>query len=136
MRMCIWILLLAAVSSVYMKADEASNLFAGDWLNTDTAASGMTRLSVIQSGGGLQVRGFGKCEPDDCDWGLTPLNLLGFSVDDSHPSWAIASWDFGFSLTHLVIHFEGAQMVAETYTIFKDNSGRANYRSLVILRRR
>ena len=36
----------------------------------------------------------------------------------------------------LALHFEGAQLAAETFTIFEDGSGRRNYRSLYPLNSR
>jgi TonB family protein len=46
----------------------------------------------------------------------------------------MATWDLGGSMTHLVAHLDGREMLAETYTIFKDKSSRANYRSSYRLR--
>lgn len=109
--------------------------FLGTWVNVDQDTRGLTTLNIVTGGTGLMVQGFGKCHPTDCDWGFIPLNLFGYSVTDTNPTWGMATWDFGFSETTLVIHREGDQLIAETYTVFKDNSGRANYRALYLMQK-
>jgi TonB family protein len=133
MRTFLCLLSMAAVGAL-ASGQATGNQFVGTWENVDSATGGLLRLTVTATLGGLQVHALGKCQPTDCDWGTTPLNLLGFNVDDRNPSWAMASWDLGVSMTHLVAHLEGREMLGETYTIFKDQSSRANYRSSYRLR--
>ena len=134
MRTFLGMLCMAAAGAFSLSGQASGNPFAGTWENVDSATGGLIRLTVTATLGGLQAHASGKCQPAACDWGTAPLNLLGFNVDDRNPSWAMASWDLGVSVTHLVAHLEGREMLAETYTIFKDQSSRANYRSSFRLR--
>jgi hypothetical protein len=108
--------------------DAAPTDFLGTWVNVDQETRGLTALNIVLGAAGFEVQGFGQCHPTDCDWGFTALNF----PDDTRGE---AVWDFGFSETTLVIHLEGDQLAAETYTIFKDDSGRPNYRALYLMRR-
>lgn len=102
---------------------------AGDWNNIDNNTSGVTRLSISEAEGGWTVHAWGKCHPSDCDWGIVMLNVLGDSIKDKSPRYGHAYWDSGFSGTHLTLRAEGEELAADFYTIFKDGSDRANYRS-------
>ena len=134
MRTFLWVCV-AAAGAISMSGQAPGNQFVGNWENVDSAATGTTRLAVTTTLGGLQVHASGKCQSADCDWGTATMNLVGFSTEDRNPSWAMASWDLGFGSTYLVAHLEGGEMLAETYTIFKDKSGRTNYRSSLRLRK-
>jgi hypothetical protein len=123
------VLCIATAGALFVSGQVTGNPFAGNWENVDSATGGLIRLSVTATLGGLQVRAVGKCQPADCDWGTAPLNLLGFNADDRNPSWGMATWDLGMSVTHLVAHMEGLELLAETYTIFKDKSSGTNYHS-------
>ena len=129
-----WVLCLAAAGALSATGQAPGNQFLGTWENVDAANRVLARLTVTATPNGLQARGFGKCQPADCDWAPTQLNILGASSDDPNPSLAMATWDLGFAETHLVAHLEGREMMAEIYTIFKDNRGRVNYRSSEHLR--
>jgi hypothetical protein len=41
-----------------------------------------------------------------------------------------ATWDTSFATKHVVVRRERRILVAETYTLFKDGSGRSNYFSV------
>ena len=43
--------------------------------------------------------------------------------------YGFASWDHKFADTHLTLRLEKGELVVESYTVFKDKSGRSNYRS-------
>jgi len=134
MRTFLWALCIAAAGALSASGQSAGNQFVGNWENVDSATGGLARLSVTTTLGGLQAHALGKCQQADCDWGTTLLNLLASSAEDGSLSWIMATWDLGGSMTHLVAHLDGREMLAETYTIFKDKSSRANYRSSYRLR--
>lgn len=129
MRTKICTLLLAAAS-----ATAQNDPFLGNWANVDANTGGLTRLSITANQAGPAVHGFGKCQPSDCDWGTTPLALLGYSAADNNPTRALAVWDTGFSSMYAILHFDGSYLVTEVYTVFKDNSGRSSFRSLNLLK--
>ena len=41
----------------------------------------------------------------------------------------IASWDHGFVETHLTLRLVGDELIAAEFNVFKDDSGRSNYRA-------
>jgi len=133
MRTFLGVLCMAAAGALSVSGQATGNQFVGNWENVDSVGRGLSRLSITATLGGLQAHALGKCQAADCDWGTTPLSLLGSSAEDGNPSWIMASWDLGSSVTHLVAHLEGHEMLAETYALFKDKSGR-NYRSSFRLR--
>lgn len=101
----------------------------GDWNNIDNESSGVTRLTISEAEGGWTVHAWGKCHPSDCDWGVVELRFLGDSIRDKSPKYGYAYWDNGFSETHLILKAGAEELSADFYTIFKDASDRANYRS-------
>lgn len=47
---------------------------SGTWNNTDNNTSGITRLVITNDN---QLQAYGKCAPQDCDWGKVTLSNLG-----------------------------------------------------------
>lgn len=101
----------------------------GEWKNPDKDTRGITRLKIELDGETLKVSGWGKCDPTDCAWGSVTLAALGENVDDKQASYGFATWDHKHATTHLTLKFENQSVLAQTYTIFKDGSNRANYRT-------
>ncbi|HSU27984.1 MAG TPA: hypothetical protein VLJ68_06365 [Chitinophagaceae bacterium] len=56
-------------SSISMPED-----ISGTWLNINSGTNGITKL-IVTNNNSIQV--FGKCSPQDCDWGKTSLISLG-----------------------------------------------------------
>ena len=82
---------IAIMASACAQAQATTHRFSGDWENVDPKTRGITRLSIFSSQQGLRVRGWGACQPAECDWGSTPLDLLGTHVEDRKPSAAFAT---------------------------------------------
>lgn len=104
--------------------------FLGEWVNVDAATGDITRVSVTQSVTGWTVRAFGACSPTDCEWGETPLYLVGDSVESTSYDRGYAIWDFGFAVSYVSFRIEGSQLELEKFTIFQDGSRRSNYRAV------
>lgn len=106
--------------------------FAGDWTNIDTNTGGITKLSIAVSGTSATVHAWGKCVPTDCDWGAVSAYPFAPDVSSDLASQAqalMAIFDAGFKETTLFIKPQGNRLSVESYTRFKDNSGRSNYGS-------
>jgi hypothetical protein len=104
--------------------------FAGSWTNVDTNTAGITKLDIAVMGTNVNVQGWGKCHPTDCDWGTVQAQAFAPGVSSDIPSDAdtlIAVFDAGFSETTLIIKTVGNQLNVDSYDRFKDNSGRSNY---------
>ncbi len=48
----------------------------GTWVNSDPATSGITRMELTAAQPGLAVHAWGRCHPQDCDWGTSPGRLI------------------------------------------------------------
>ncbi|MBI3763789.1 MAG: hypothetical protein HY260_18245, partial [Chloroflexi bacterium] len=46
-----------------------ANDWVGTWTNTNAGTSNITKIVISSSGGQLTVHPYGKCTPQDCDWG-------------------------------------------------------------------
>ena len=106
--------------------------FAGDWSNVDSNTGGITTLNIGISGNSAQVHAWGKCHPTDCDWGTVSAFAFAPDVSSDLASQAqalMAIFDAGFSETTLFIKPQGNRLSVQSYTRFKDGSGRSNYAS-------
>ncbi|MCK9441921.1 MAG: hypothetical protein M0Q13_10940 [Methanothrix sp.] len=106
--------------------------FAGDWSNVDPNTGGITKLSIAISGDSANVHVWGKCHPTDCDWGAVAAFAFAPDVSSDPVSQAqalMAIFDAGFSETTLFINPQGSRLSVQSYTRFKDSSGRSNYAS-------
>lgn len=133
MKASAWLLVLAALLGTNASEGQPpQDAFLGTWVNIDPETGGLTQLVISTTDEGWQVHAWGSCEPTDCDWSTVPLHLIGSSVLDQTFERAFATWDPGFVTMHLMMRLDGDQLVVEDIHIFKDESGRSNYRSLVL----
>ena len=112
--------------------------FTGMWVNTDSNTRGVTKLKITQSGGNVKLQAWGKCHPEDCDWGTVPAFIYAPSVS-SNPMQkgraVSAMFDKGFSQTLVIVKPMGNKLRAEVYTRFTDNSGRSNYNAIYTMKK-
>lgn len=107
----------------------------GTWLNADHATRGIVKVMLTVKGGDLFVHPYGACHPTPCDWKEVKALAFSENVGEYLGNSFIAQFDFGFS--HVTLNatlFDGA-LFLETFTDFKDNSGRFNYHNSEILYR-
>jgi hypothetical protein len=84
------------------------------------------------------VQAWGKCHPKDCDWGVVPAYSFSPDVSSDPVNQAqalMAVFDAGFSETALFIKPQGNRLSVQSYTRFKDNSGRTNYASSYVFQK-
>ena len=97
----------------------ATTPFAGLWTNVDTNTNGMTRLEITPiDASSATFHGYGKCQPSDCDWGLTTAHQEADAL--------IGTYDFGFKKTQITVHRSGDQLDAQTVDTYAPNDGRVN----------
>ncbi len=112
--------------------------FAGSWTNVDTNTRGVTNLDIAVMGTNANVHAWGKCHPNDCDWGTVQAQPFASGVSSNILTGAdtlIAVFATDFSETTLVIKPAGNQLKVDSYDRFKDNSGRSNYLASYILQK-
>jgi hypothetical protein len=105
------------------------DLFVGHWANVDkgTRARGLSKIVVTSKdqGGLIQV----WADNDRNDLGKTKLHLLGDSVGAMKMNYGFASWDSGFAVRYLTLRKEKDKLIVENFRIYKDKSGRSNFRT-------
>ena len=103
---------------------------AGDWVNVDPNTSGMTRLTIGQNDAGYSFHGYGKCHPQDCDWGEISAAPVTVGADQL---WG--SYNFGFKKTHITVRPDGDELEATVVNDYADNDGRTDRTDFYRLRR-
>ncbi len=125
---------LEAQTNGHVRSDDLDiqvNPFVGDWKNTKVDPQGVTGVSIAADNKGQStIAAWGACLPDDCKWGTTSLHLCGDNVADRNISCGFAAWDQGFVDTYVTLRMEKDELVIELYSVFKDGSGRSNYRQV------
>lgn len=96
-----------------------AGLLAGHWANVDPRTSSITRVDI--SGGGVRI--WGRCHPQDCDWGAP----ASYDRVDGAVGTMTLSWDHKFARRsqQLALLPDGRLQVT-TQTHFVDRSGRAD----------
>ncbi|MBK6936757.1 MAG: hypothetical protein IPH18_07600 [Chitinophagaceae bacterium] len=87
---------------------------SGTWVNTDQNTQGITKL-IVSNDNSIQV--FGRCSPQDCDWGKTSLVSTG---SNSYR----AVYALNYKTTNLNLLLNGTELVLNGSDIYKD--GRPN----------
>ena len=99
-------------------------LIGRGWVNENTATPGITRVNVTVDGSAVSVQAWGKCDPVDCDWGVTTANTSGWTTNHQ----IVAFWDQGFATRTQTITFLAVDYVkVVTFTDFTDADGRTDY---------
>jgi hypothetical protein len=104
----------------------SSELFYGSrithWVNVDAATRNITRLTfqATSTGQGL-LSVYGACHPSDCSWGTQQ------SAASTPPVPMYFYYNQGFAQKEVVLAGTGADLQAQTFVRFTDNSGRQNY---------
>lgn len=98
----------------------------GDWVNSNPETDYIWKITVAKRDGLLIVRAYGAHSPEPLDWGEAEaiayvtgetLNAVGFH----------ARYDFGEIETYLAANQKLGILVIQSYTSFKDRSGRMNH---------
>jgi uncharacterized protein (TIGR02996 family) len=122
--------------------------FAGTWANIDEQTDGWARLDISAAGTTGTIRAWTEYDfqyheeelrrsaeahdpvhhPPPEPPPLGTLHLLADSVCDTDLKYGIGFWDCGFVERHMTLRLDGDELVAEEFNVFKDDSGRSNYR--------
>ena len=117
----------------------ALNQMTGDWKNIDPNTRGITTLIIDGTPGDLRMHAWGKCHPQDCDWGV--VDAYAYAPNVSIPitptaQAASAVFNSDFSQTLVIVTPAGDNTIrAEVYTRFTDRSHRSNYRETYTFKR-
>lgn len=119
---------------VYSPAKAAKKLEVpeGTWKNQDPNTDGLTTVKIRKQGGDYLVRMYGKCHPEDCDWGE-----LAIPVSESADNQFLLHWNHNGIIADQTVKYlpEKDLLSVETKTRFEDGSGRQAYSSTEYFKR-
>jgi len=104
-----------------------------------TDFSKIQTLVIDGNANNLKMHAWGKCHPQDCDWG--EVNAYPYAPNVSSPiepqAQAVSAvYTTNFSQTLVIVKPAGPNMIrAEVFTRFTDNSNRSNYTEVYPFRR-
>jgi len=135
MRRATWLVAtVVCLVAAYGSASPLTEGILGTWINIDPEAQGLAQIVILPSEtGGLNVFGYGVCDPDYCDWGPTPLYLAATPIS-FEPEFGVAIWEEASSVVVLTFLQEGEFLVAQLYYFWTDGTGEP-YRELALLRK-
>jgi hypothetical protein len=99
----------------------------GEWINTNSSATGIVRLVLTQSGNRNWVRVFGAGAPVPFDWGEAPVEIFAEDPAFSQATSFTSFYDLGFMSVWLQTYVVKGVLVVISFTQFRDGSGRSNY---------
>jgi len=148
---CLWAIDQTWLASVSKRGRVADDAFSGTWAIVDGTAGGWVRLDIMTDGQAWAIRTWADSDVhNEASWRddvvryagdedhlpgpfvpppAARLYLLADTVCDTEMKYGFASWDHGFADLHLTLRLEGDALIAEDFTVFKDDSGRSNYRA-------
>lgn len=105
--------------------------FNGTWVNSNVTTSGITRINISTNPDhSLSIQVFGRCTPNDCDWGKANVITYGANVSDTNHFTGTAVYAKSFANTTLVLNLSKSRLSVQSLTQFTDGSGRQNYASI------
>jgi hypothetical protein len=114
-------------------ANAQKDRFTGSFVSTDPNTRGVTRVVISDD----QIHIWGRCHPTDCDWGTIKVETYAPSVDADKLTTARAMsayYEKGFATTIVIITpLAQNRLKVETFTKFRDRSGRSDYTSKEIM---
>lgn len=103
-----------------------------------THPNNIAAIQIGVNGLAVTVHLFGACTPTYCDWGEVEALAYGPSVSSdlsSTGSVLTSQYDFGFADVAVIIRrVSKVRLQVETFTHFKDSSGRSDYHYLEYFR--
>ena len=118
----------------YMRADSRQVIggspdlspLLGTWLNTNPVTDHICRMVILERGGRLIIHAYGADLPEPIDWG--EIEATPYTSGKSLEAGGFhAAYDFGEIETHLASNQKLGILVIQSYTSFKDGSGRQSY---------
>lgn len=109
----------------------------GTWINSDPNTRSIPKIRISTSPeNGSRLEWWGRTHPEDTRYGPLELHLLGDSVGDHSPDkHGYATEDSGFADYIFLVTTSADDLVLECLTLFKDDSGRSNYRQRLIFKK-
>ena len=111
----------------YFPNESLADKIVGGWINEDVDTGNLEKIRFAETDEGLSAHAWGACGDSLCDWGSTPTHLVGSSISDSTPHFAVSNWEHSHAEVFTTSRVRGGDLIVEKYTVFTDDSGRSNY---------
>jgi len=111
--------------------DAQMSKFVGNWQNTNNQTNGVTRVRISRNGNNAFAHLWGKCTPNDCDWGRRSAtkyapNSTGSEVNNTTA--LSTSFNSGGIRRFVLFRLIGSTTLeAEVFTTFASGDNRNNY---------
>jgi hypothetical protein len=113
-----------AKQMVGVKADPSPLL--GSWTNTNPETDYISRIIIRELNGDLVVHAFGASSPEPVDWG--EAKAAPYVAGSTRECTGLyARYEFESVETHLAANQKLGILVIQSYTSFKDGSGRLSH---------
>ena len=94
--------------------------FIGKWINEDANTAGITKIVIRAEADSIYAHEWGKCTPEDCDWGEE--STLKSDAEDGQLSLV---WDQGFVIRNQKLTLmQDDRLKVDTHSHYTDDSGR------------
>lgn len=90
-----------------------AEVMRGIWKNEDSNTRGVTKIVILRKSGETFVQAWGKCHPQDCDWGEAKATIEG---DILKVTWYWAGGERDMSL-----RLVGDRLQTETIHVYNDD---------------
>lgn len=111
------------------KSNANSGDFLGSWVATGSDASGIARVVITKAGANhLRIHLYGRCEPQECDWGEQVAHERWESPDSGEVKTVSADFNVGYGSKHLTLREgPGGALLFDVVTDFTDHSSRHDF---------
>ncbi|HUN85729.1 MAG TPA: toll/interleukin-1 receptor domain-containing protein [Terracidiphilus sp.] len=120
-------------TAVTESSGDTGKLLVGTWTNSsDVARNGLERLQISNDSNGVSIHAWGKCEPDDCDWGS---KTAAMEDESAKASWTIEGTGNGEQVKRIatiIVKRDGASLAVSVENTF--STGRSNKRQFEFVR--
>jgi len=91
--------------------------FVGMWVNEDEDTLSITKIDIAKTGNTLRVNMWGKCYPEDCDWGIETTDISDAADGILNLIWY---FDFAVETQELFLLSDGRLKVV-TFTDYNED---------------
>ena len=85
----------------------------GIWKNEDSNTRGVTKIVILRKSGETFVRAWGKCHPQDCDWGEAKATIEGEVLK--------ITWYWAGGERDMSLRLVNGRLETETIHVYNDN---------------
>jgi hypothetical protein len=108
----------------------------GSWAIFADETTGLTRVEVSSSGGGVRARAFGSAAAGEADWGEAEARVFADDAAGTEVWGFLAAYEHEDARVQLNGYLNRGLLAVEAATTFTDDSGRSPYFTRTFMYRR